>query len=279
MTASGSRPSAASAPSRGPAPPWRGLIAPGIATLVAFAILIGLGTWQLERLSWKENLLTQIRTRAYAPPGAILPRTEWTHWRAADDEFRHVQVSGTFLNADEVLVHGIAPGTAGTPLLGYYLFTPLRLSEGGVVMINRGFVPENLRDPASRRANMPEGEVTVTGLVRAPEPKTWFVPANRPADKEWFTRDPAAMAAAKGLTVAPFYVAADRDPDPAAWPRGGQTPLELPNNHLQYAVTWYGIALTLVGVFGAFVWRRLAGPGETTALPSVDLPGTRAPDP
>ena len=148
--------------------PWRSLIGPGLATLVALAILIGLGTWQLERLAWKENLLDQIRTRAYGAPGAVQPPGSWPNWSAAEDEFRHVRVTGTFLNEDEVPVHGIAPGTSGTPLLGYYLFTPLRLSQGGIVIVNRGFVPENLRDPDSRSGSMPEGEVTVTGLVRAP---------------------------------------------------------------------------------------------------------------
>jgi surfeit locus 1 family protein len=257
---------------------WRGLIGPGIATLAALAILIGLGTWQLERLAWKENLLDQIRTRAYGAPGAIVPPGSWPNWSAAKDEFRHVQVTGTFLNEDEVPVHGIAPGTSGSPLLGYYLFAPLRLPRGEIVMVNRGFVPENLRDPASRRKSMPEGEVTVTGLVRAPESKNWFIPANRPADNEWFTRDPAAMAAAKGLTVAPFYIAADPGPDPAAWPRGGQTSLDLPNNHLQYALTWYGIAVTLAGVFGAFAWRRLTGAPDAEPLPPPDLPDSRARD-
>jgi surfeit locus 1 family protein len=269
---------AGAVPAHGQDRSWRGLIGPGIATLVALAILIGLGTWQLERLDWKENLLDQIRTRAYGPPGAIAPPSSWPNWSAAEDEFRHVQVTGTFLNEDEVPVHGIAPGATGSPLLGYYIFTPLRLPQGEIVIVNRGFVPENLRDPASRRQSTPEGEVTVTGLVRAPESRTWFVPANRPADNEWFTRNPAAMAAAKGLTAAPFYIVADRGPDPAAWPRGGQTSLDLPNNHLQYALTWYGIAVTLAGVFGAFAWRRLTGAPEAEPLPPPNLPDSRARD-
>jgi surfeit locus 1 family protein len=172
-------------------------------------------------------------------------------------------VTGTFLHDLEAAVHGLAPGERGAPRQGFYLFTPLRLAEGGTIMVNRGFVPTELRDPAKRPGSQPAGDVAVTGLVRAPETKGWFVPDDKPAENQWFRRDPAAIAAAKGLTVAPFYVAADETPNPGGWPQGGQTTLNLPNNHLQYAFTWFGIAATLVGVFGAFAWRRLqaAEPG------------------
>jgi surfeit locus 1 family protein len=125
-------------------------------------------------------------------------------------------------------------------------------------MINRGFVPLDLRRAAHRKQGQVEGEVTITGLVRAPEKRGWFVPDNDPAQNRWFVRDPAAMANANGLErVAPFYVEADATPNPGGWPKGGQTRLTLPNNHLQYAITWFGIALTLVGVFGAWAARRL----------------------
>jgi surfeit locus 1 family protein len=128
-------------------------------------------------------------------------------------------------------------------------------------MINRGFVPTDLRDPARRPESLPEGEVTITGLVRAPEVRTSFTPDDDPARNQWFARDPQAIAAARNLErVAPFLIDADASPNSGGWPRGGQTPLTLPNNHLQYAVTWYGIALTLIGVFTAFAWQRLKRP-------------------
>jgi len=242
---------------------WRSLLAPGVATLVALAILIGLGTWQLQRKAWKESLIEQIETRSHAEPGAILPEADWADWRAQDDEFRRVRVTGTFLHVDEAPVYGLAPGGRGTPLQGYYLFVPLRLADGAVVFVNRGFAPTELRDPATLPESQPKGEVTVTGLVRAPERKNWFTPDNAPAQNRWFARDPQAMAAAQGLRrVAPFYVEADATPNPGGWPRGGQTRLELANNHLQYALTWYGIALTLMGVFTAFAWRRLHPEGR-----------------
>jgi surfeit locus 1 family protein len=236
---------------------WRSLLAPGLATLIALAILIGLGKWQLERKAWKESVIAQIQARAFGPPSAIAPPASWPTWRAEEGEFRRVRVTGTFLHDLEAAVHGLAPGERGAPRQGFYLFTPLRLVEGGTIMVNRGFVPTELRDPAKRPGSQPAGDVAVTGLVRAPETKGWFVPDDKPAENQWFRRDPAAIAAAKGLTVAPFYVAADETPNPGGWPQGGQTTLNLPNNHLQYAFTWFGIAATLVGVFGAFAWRRL----------------------
>lgn len=237
----------------------RSLILPGVATLIALAILIGLGTWQLQRKAWKESLIQQIESRAYGAPGTILPEADWATWRADQDEFRKVQVSGTFLHALEAPVYGLAPGAQqGAPLQGYYIITPLKLPTGATVMVNRGFVPTELKDPAKRPQAQPEGEVTITGLVRAPEARNAFTPKDDPSRNLWFARDPHAIAEAYRLErVAPFLIDADATPNPGGWPRGGQTQLTLPNNHLQYAVTWFGIALTLIGVFGAFAWKRL----------------------
>ena len=195
------------------------------------------------------------------------PRRTWPRWQASSDEFRKVRVKGTFLHEFEAPVHGLAPGQRGAPVQGFFLMTPLRLPTGGIVMVNRGFVPTELRDPAARPESRPIGEVAVTGLVRAPESRTWFTPDDVPDRNRWYTRDPQAIAAAGGLErTAPFYVEADATPNPGGWPRGGQTRLDLPNNHLQYALTWFGIALTLVGVFAAFARRRVK---------AVDEPGQR----
>jgi surfeit locus 1 family protein len=239
----------------------RSLIVPGLAALAVLAILIGLGTWQLQRKAWKEDLIAQIETRAYGEPGDILPESEWPAWRADQDEFRKVRVTGSFLHAFEAPVYGLARGERqGAPIQGYYLITPLKIGSGAIVMVNRGFVPTDLRDPGTRPKSQPTGEVTITGLIRAPEARNSFTPDDDPARNQWFARDPQAMAAARNLErVAPFLIDADASPNPGGWPRGGQTPLTLPNSHLQYVITWYGLALTLIGVFTAFAWRRLKG--------------------
>jgi surfeit locus 1 family protein len=239
---------------------WRSLAVPSLAALVALAILVTLGTWQLQRKVWKEDLIAQIDARAYSEPGAILPTSGWSDWHQAQDEFRKVRVEGIFLHQFETPVYGLAPGQRGAPVQGFFLMTPLRLADGAILMVNRGFVPTELRDPASRPESQPVGPATVSGLVRAPEERNFFTPADDPARKTWFARDPEAIARANGLDrVAPFYVEADATGNPGGWPKGGQTRLSLPNNHLQYAFTWFGIALTLVGVYGAFAWRRLRG--------------------
>jgi surfeit locus 1 family protein len=236
----------------------RPLLAPGIATAIAFAILLALGFWQLERKAWKESLIAQIGARAHGAPGDIVPEAQWPAWRAVDDEFRHVRLTGTFLHDREVAVHGLMSGQRGSPIQGYYLFTPLRLADGAAVMVNRGFVPTELRDPARRNETPPAGEVAITGLVRAPEARGSFMPENDPAKEQWFVRDLAAMARARGLErAAPFWIDLAPAPGATGWPRPGQTRLAIPNNHLGYALTWFGIALALLGVFGAWAWNRV----------------------
>jgi surfeit locus 1 family protein len=238
-------------------PRLRPLLTPGLMTLAALAILISLGIWQLERKAWKEDLIARIDARAHGEPGAIVPEPHWPEWRPEDDEFRRVRLTGTALPDKEVLVHGLMSAGPGSTLQGFYIFTPVQLASGAIVMLNRGFVPSELRDPARRAEGHPSGAITATGLVRASEARGWFMPENRPERDAWFTRDVTAMAQARGLErVAPFWIDADPVPHATGWPRAGQTRLSIPNNHLHYALTWFGLALALVGVFGTWAWRR-----------------------
>lgn len=238
--------------------PLRSLILPAAVTLVGLTILIGLGAWQIERKTWKEGLLTVIAERAHEAPGAIVPEAAWPTWDAATDEFRRVHLSGTFLHDREIALHGLAEERRGDALQGFYIFTPLRMADGATVMVNRGFVPTALRDPAARVGGQIDGQVELTGLVRAPEWRAAFVPENDPAKAEWFVRDLRQMIEVSHLTrAAPFYVDADGMPNPGGWPRGGQTQLTLPNNHLGYAITWFGLAGALAAVFGIYASKRL----------------------
>lgn len=237
--------------------PWRSLLAPGLASLVALCILIGLGVWQVERKAWKEGVISRIVTESRAAP--VAPPTAEA-WDPAM-EFRHVRVAGRFLNNKETLVHGLAAGeTPGRALQGYYVVTPFIRDDGGVVLVNRGFVPTELKAQADRKNGLVEGQTEVTGILRASEPRGMFVPAPDPARGEWFNRDVAGIAAGRGLNdVAPYLIEADAAPGQTTWPRGGQLRVDLPNNHLQYAFTWFGIAACLVGVFSVYAWRRIRG--------------------
>lgn len=243
----------------------RTLIAPGLATLAALSVLVALGVWQLERKTWKEDLLSRMNARAYGEPVAVASERDWASWRPTVNEYTRVRLSGKFTSRREIPVHGLAkPGREAVP--GYFLFASLQLDDGSSVLINRGFVPNELKD-ASLRSPIPTGRVTIIGLERAAETRGAFVPSNEPARNEWFVRDVGELAQTLGLTrVAPFYVDADSNPKVGGWPKGGQTQLTLKNDHLQYAITWFGLAAALVGVFTAFGWRRL-NPASGVELP------------
>nr|WP_276081307.1 SURF1 family protein [Methylobacterium sp. GC_Met_2] len=227
--------------------------------MIALAILIGLGTWQIERKTWKEDLITRIVRQTQAVPVAPPAAAEWD---PARDEFRHVLVTGRFLNDKETLVHGLAAGeTPGRALQGYYVLTPFVRDGGGMVLINRGFVPTELKAQSDRRDGLIDGPTTVTGILRASEPRGLFVPEPDPARGEWFNRDIGGIAAARGLSdVAPYLIEADAAPGQTTWPRGGQLRVDLPNNHLQYAFTWFSLAACLIAVYSVFAWRRLHEP-------------------
>jgi len=223
------------------------LISLGIAAALVFAVLAALGTWQLERRAWKLDLIERVTTRAQAPPVAAPGPGEWPLITAADYEYRHLRVTGVFLNDRETQV------TASTELgPGYWVLTPLQLPDGTLVLVNRGFVPTGRRDPATREAGQIAGEATVTGLLRITEPGGTLLRSNDPSSDRWYSRDVAAIAAARGLTnVAPYFIDADATAEAPSnapdSPVGGLTVITFHNNHLVYAITWYSLALMLAG--------------------------------
>ncbi len=237
----------------------RGLILPGIVAALALAILLGLGFWQLERLAWKDALIARVEARTQAPVAPLPSEAEWPRINAEDDEYRRVSATGRFHHDKEAHVYTVLSERADRPGgPGYWVMTPLELGDGAFVIVNRGFVPLDRKDPATRPEGQVEGTVAVTGLLRTPEEAYYFLPENDPAKDAWYRRDPLEIAQARGLsTVAPFTIDADATPNPGGFPRGGETRVSFPNNHLQYAVTWFGIALALIGVFAAFVWQRI----------------------
>ena len=233
----------------------RPLLAPAVSTLFAVAILVGLGVWQLKRLAWKEALLARIESRATAAPQPLPPPGQWSGLRPDDYEFHHVAATGRFDNAKETLI--LRASDDGP---GYHVITPLHLRGGGSVLVDRGFVPADLKDVRTRSAGEPTGDVRVTGLMRTPEPRNLFTPNDDDARGEFFTRDPARIAAHDGLgDAAPFSIDADATmTNPGGWPKPVGANLDIPNNHFSYALTWFGLALGLVGVFIGYARSRLA---------------------
>ena len=236
----------------------RGLIGAGLAALTAFALLCGLGVWQLERLKWKEALIARIEARVTAAPAPLPAETQWQTLAPDDYDYRRVSVTGVFDSQREALVFRsleVSKADDGGP--GYLVLTPLRLASGASLIVNRGFIPQTMRERAARPAAVPVGEVALTGLMRPPEARNLFTPADDPGKGAWFTRDPAAIAAALGLArAAPFTLDADAAPG-QGFPRAGVTVLAIPNSHLSYALTWFGLAAALAAVFAMAALRRL----------------------
>jgi surfeit locus 1 family protein len=240
-----------SALARVPTAAQKSLLAPTLFTLFGLALLLSLGTWQVKRLAWKEGLIAE-RSAAVAAAPVDLPRT-LEEARAL--EFHRVRAEGTFRNDRELYLHAMtAEGTAG-----YHVITPLVLARGGTLLVDRGFVPEERKATGTREAGNPAGPQQVVGLLRLSQAgkSSWFVPDNLPAKGEWFSLDLDAMAQAAAIAnPLPFTIDADATPNPGGYPVGGQTPLDLPNNHLQYAITWYLMAVALVVVYLRLVLRR-----------------------
>ncbi|WP_332611230.1 SURF1 family protein [Achromobacter sp. ESBL13] len=221
------------------------LVILGVVAAGLFAGLCALGTWQVHRLAWKQELISQVKQRAHAPTAPAPGKQEWRGLTSSNAEYRHVTATGTYQYDRQTLVQ------AATELgSGYWVMTPLRMADGGTVLVNRGFVLPQWRK--TEGANPPPpAEGRVTGLLRMGEPGSGFLRNNDPAANLWYSRDLPAIATARGLTdVAPYFIDADAASspgrDPAKAPVGGLTVLEFPNNHLVYAITWYALALMII---------------------------------
>lgn len=234
-------------------------LVPTLITVPALILLIGLGTWQGQRLVWKTDLIERIdRQLGQAPdvlPARIADPAAW--------DYRRVRVDGVLAAETELAV---ASRTL-TGRVGWHIVSPLIRADGTAVLINRGWVPDGREREIGPRAAPFEGPVTVTGVARMPAPPGWLALDNDPAGNTWYWTDLAAMARAAGLDpagTAPIllYAAeiglADGSPLLAGQPVPGQVRIDIPNNHLHYMLTWYGLAVALLGVYIAYHWRRPA---------------------
>ena len=202
------------------------------------ACLAALAVWQVHRRAHKLDLIARVEARIHAAPTPAPDPGRWTDMSAAADEYRRVVARGEWLEDRSVLVQALTELGGG-----YWVVTPLARDDGTTVLVNRGFVPADGRDPASWRPQGP-GPVTVTGLLRMSEPGGGFLRANDPASNRWFSRDVAAISASRGLAeVAPYFIDAERGPGESGLPVAGLTVVAFSNNHLVYALTWGALAL------------------------------------
>jgi surfeit locus 1 family protein len=215
-----------------------------IAAFIAAAILIGLGVWQLQRLQWKLGLIAEVNGHMTAPPVAL---DDLLKMKPDAAQYRRVGLSGRFDNAKEAYV--FTTDADGQPV--FHVLTPFRTDEGRVLLVDRGYVPNDKRDPATRTPL--EGETHLVGVWRVPDAPGTFTPAPDITHRTWYARDLRGIAAADHIELAaPVVIEADAAPNPGGWPKGGQTVVSFRNEHLSYAVTWFGLAAGLIGVYLAY---------------------------
>ena len=223
---------------------------------VVFSFLLSLGFWQLKRLAWKEDLLATIDSRINSTPvpfDEVLEKFEIDE----DVEYIPVIVYGSFLHSGEKHYYATHNGVPG-----WFVFTPFHFDNAQTVFINRGFVPTTLKAATLREESLIEGEVEVIGLVRIPpkEKPNIFTPENQPDKNEFYWRDLRAMAESveipKDHNIIPLFIDAGPNQN-VAFPIGGTTLINLPNNHLHYALTWFGLAIVLVVISSRLLWKNL----------------------
>ncbi|HTO82060.1 MAG TPA: SURF1 family protein [Methylomirabilota bacterium] len=229
---------------------------PTVISIPAFVVLLGLGTWQVQRLHWKEQLIAERTARTTAAPIALPAAGQALPAGKLDDlDFRRATVQGEFRHDQEMYL--AARTMEGS--VGYQIVTPLQLADGSVALVNRGWVPDTRKDPAKRAAGQVAGTVTVDGVIRVPGVQHWLQPDNEPARNIWFWSDLPAMAAHAGIPaekLVPVFLEAGPAPNPGGLPIGGQTHINLPNDHLQYAIIWFALAVGLAAIYVRYHTQR-----------------------
>ena len=224
---------------------FRPLPALTVAAGLLFAFLVWLGVWQLERLQWKLGLIAEVNGHMAAAPISLEDAM-----RLGPDgaQYRHVRLTGSFDNSKESFA--MATDAGGAPV--FHVLVPFTTAKG-VFIVDRGRIPQELKDPAKRRAGQIEGPTELVGVWRIPDPANFFTPPPDLKTRVWYSRDLNAIAAHDGLKLAePVVIEADARPNPGGWPVGGETRVEFRNEHLQYAITWFALAAGLLGVYLAY---------------------------
>jgi cytochrome oxidase assembly protein ShyY1 len=232
-----------------------GLAVPALFALAACATFVALGTWQMQRRTWKTALITTMEQRMAAAPLPLPSQASWATLEQSAHEFERVKLFATYVPGTHARVYGIASAARSDPAgPGFWIFMPAAVAGGGTAVVNRGFVPEG---KSASMDQPPEGTTELTGVLRWPEARGFFAPADDAARNLFFVRDPIAIAAAKGWgEVAPFYVDLEAPVPPGGLPALAPLQVNLRNDHLQYAITWYGLAAVVLVMFVFWVRSR-----------------------
>ncbi len=247
----------------------RGAAGFGVFTLAMVALFVGLGVWQLQRRVEKHALIAALTERLAAAPAALPSPAQWSALTPARDEFRRVSFAATYEPGPDAMVY--SSGSAVRDDIsgpGTWAFLPARLSTGETVVINAGFVQNTMQDRAQQdRAVAPlvtDEPVRLTGYIRFPEAAGALTPTENITKRLWFTRDHLAMAHAlgwgqEGRQVAPFYIDLEQPVPANGIPKPGALEVHLKDDHMQYAITWFGLAGAVVIAFGVWVFGQRRG--------------------
>jgi surfeit locus 1 family protein len=226
---------------------------PTVVSLPIFVLAMGLGVWQMERREWKHDLLARIAANQAAAPMTLDMLLEGDPLRF---EYGRTKVAGTFLHDKEFYLAARSLRNK----VGLQVVTPLRTDDGRIVLFERGWIAQEQKEPGRREQGQVQGRVELTGIVRRNQERRQFAPENVPERNVWFHVDVPLMrqmaGAGSDAKLDAFFLEADATPNPGGVPIGGQTRLDIPDDHLQYAITWFGIALALVGVYLAYHWQN-----------------------
>ncbi|HKR91855.1 SURF1 family protein [Novosphingobium sp.] len=221
--------------------------------IIALAVFVVLGIWQVRRMYWKHDLIARVNVRVRAVPASLPTDARLVSARPGDLDYLRVKLSGVYVASQSARVR--AATDLGT---GYWAMTVMRLDDGRTIWVNRGFVPEGVTENQVR-TGVPAGAVRVIGLLRSTEPGGSLLQSNRPQDDRWYSRDVAALTRAKqaGRTV-PVFVDAQQEEGRSfrgSKPVPGLTVVRFADNHLSYALTWFAMA-ALSGAAIGLVWRQ-----------------------
>jgi cytochrome oxidase assembly protein ShyY1 len=238
----------------------RGSFGMSVFTLVVVGVLIGLGVWQLQRRVEKHALIAALTDRLGAAPAALPPPDQWQALTPDHDEFRRVTITATFREAQDANVY--ATGSAlrsDVTTLGTFAFAPATLADGTTLVIDRGFVPDG-----ARQAAPPSEPIAMTGYIRFPERSGWITPAPDVGKRLWFARDLIGMAKALSWgPVAPFYLDLESPAPPSGLPKPAPLEVHLKDDHLQYAMTWFGLAAAVAVAFAIWLRGRMRAESAT----------------